>query len=209
MKGGFSHPMQLLAKVFGNSELLTELVGKVRKTVTDVKEGEVLQSLVALFVFDPDSGPLEQYTQSKLVAGNGKFRSEFTSQMIGDFIRGVSIESAAGEPLTFAKICVERETLIQIEAVKHLNYMLMIMSPRLKVVEYRGYDVVQTIFDALGNDGGHELLPDDIQQMHARLKQKAQKMRVICDFVAGMTDRYAIEFYSRLKESGATIYKPL
>jgi dGTP triphosphohydrolase len=30
-----------------------------------------------------------------------------------------------------------------------------------------------------------------------------------CDFVAGMTDRYAVEFYSRLTESGASIFKPL
>jgi putative thiamine transport system substrate-binding protein len=32
--------------------------------------------------------------------------------------------------------------------------------------------------------------------------------RLICDFVAGMTDQYAVEFYSRMKESGASIFKP-
>lgn len=209
MKGGFSHPMQLLARVLGNPQLFGELVTKVRKTVADVKEDEVLQALAELLVFDEDLGPLEQYSQSKMVAGNGKFRVEFTSQMIGDFMRGISVERVPGEPLTFAKIRVKRDTQIQIEAVKHLNYMLMIMSPRLKVVEYRGYEVVQTIFDALSKKDGHELLPDDIQQMYSRLKVKSDKMRVVCDFVAGMTDRYAVEFYSRLKESGATIYKPL
>lgn len=34
--------------------------------------------------------------------------------------------------------------------------------------------------------------------------------RVICDFIAGMTDRYAMEFYGRLfSENPQTIFKPL
>ena len=145
-----------------------------------------------------------------MIAGNAKLRSEFTSQMVGDFMRGISIETNGSADLRFSKLKVKRETLIQIEAIKHLNYLLTIMSPRLKVVEYRGYDVVQTIFNALSSDdGGHLLLPDDVQEMHQRLKTVGARRRVVCDFVAGMTDRYAVEFYSRLKESGATIFKPL
>ncbi len=34
-------------------------------------------------------------------------------------------------------------------------------------------------------------------------------MRVICDFVAGMTDRYAAEFYERLYGGNQTIFKPI
>ena len=83
------------------------------------------------------------------------------------------------------------------------------MSPRLKVVEYRGYEVVKTIFDTLDSEEGHLLLPDDLQLMFERLRDTDAKRRLICDFVAGMTDRYAVEFYSRLRESGASIFKPL
>jgi dGTPase len=85
----------------------------------------------------------------------------------------------------------------------------MIMSPRLKVVEYRGYELVQTIFKTLDSKSGYLLLPEDYRQMHTRFKTVAEKKRSICDFVAGMTDRYAIEFYGRLKESGASIFKPI
>ncbi|MCW5260044.1 hypothetical protein D5045_07230 [Verminephrobacter eiseniae] len=75
--------------------------------------------------------------------------------------------------------------------------------------EYRGYDVVKTIFETLDSEEGPLLLPDDLQRMHERLTDTDSKRRLICDFVAGMTDRYAVEFYSRLRESGATIFKPL
>jgi dGTPase len=211
MKGGFSHPMQLLARL-SDKDLLDGLVAKVRKKVKNVKKKEVVTALaerLARNVLDPKSGPLEQYTQSKLTASNAKFRSQFTSEMIGDFMSGISIEASTSASLTFAKIRVDREILIQIEALKHLTYELMIMSPRLKVTEYRGYDVVGGIFQALTRDDGYLLLPDDVQQMHQRFTKRAEKRRVICDFVAGMTDRYAVEFYGRLTESGASIFKPL
>jgi dGTPase len=37
-----------------------------------------------------------------------------------------------------------------------------------------------------------------------------QKARVLCDFIAGMTDRCAVEFYGRSRsENPQTIFKPL
>jgi dGTPase len=53
------------------------------------------------------------------------------------------------------------------------------------------------------------LLPEDYRLLFEAFSGSAKK-RVICDFIAGMTDRYAIEFYSRLYGAvGTTIYKPL
>jgi len=130
--------------------------------------------------------------------------------MIGRFMRGISLEVPASGDLRFAKIAVERNIKVAIEAVKHLNYLLTIMSPRLKIVEFRGFEVVQTIFETLANEeqNGHHLLPDDLQEMHGRLVSEGDRKRLICDFVAGMTDGYAVDFYSRLKETGTTIFKP-
>jgi len=209
MKGGFSHPMQLLARVFGDKDLAKKLWEKVAKEVPDATESEVYTALSEVLVLDPTVGALEQYSQSKLTAGDAKLRSEFTSAMIGDFMRGITIDAESADDLKFAKVKVDRSIKIQIEAIKHLNYLLTIMSPRLKIVEFRGYEVVQTIFNTLcdGEDGSL-LLPDDVQRMHARLQSDVDRRRLVCDFVAGMTDRYAVEFYSRLKESGATIFKP-
>ena len=34
--------------------------------------------------------------------------------------------------------------------------------------------------------------------MYLGLKEPHEKQRVVCDFIAGMTDRYAVQFYSRL-----------
>ena len=211
MKGGFTHPMKLLSQVIGDQALLSKLREKVAREVEELTDEELYQSIASVFlVFDREEGALEMYTQSKLIASDGHHRSDFTSAMIGRFMRGISLDIPSSGDLRFAKVIVDRSIRIAIEAVKHLNYLLTIMSPRLKIVEFRGFEVVQTIFSTLANDAqsGHLLLPDDLQEMHNRLVDEGERKRLICDFVAGMTDGYAVDFYSRLKETGATIFKP-
>ncbi|MCY4361391.1 MAG: hypothetical protein OXE42_04270, partial [Gammaproteobacteria bacterium] len=58
---------------------------------------------------------------------------------------------------------------------------------------------------------GHLLLPDDYRDLISNCKDyNMDQDRAICDFIASMTDRYAVEFYGRLKsESAQTIFKPL
>jgi dGTPase len=54
------------------------------------------------------------------------------------------------------------------------------------------------------------LLPDDYRELFAAAPAKQHKRRVICDFIAGMTDRYAWQFYNRICGSDPmTIYTPV
>jgi dGTPase len=87
----------------------------------------------------------------------------------------------------------------------------MVYSARVKLPEFRGYEVVRSIFNALAGDKGFLLMPPDVREMVlAQQKNKAKKMRIVCDFVAGMTDRYAVEFYGRLHSDGAqSMFKPI
>lgn len=209
MKGGFTHPLDLLSRV-GDEKLVDEITAKTKREVSDVSREEVFRALVDLLqLYDESASPVDAYVQSKMVASSSVLRSKFTSELVGGFMRGVSVDAIAGENMSFAAVVVERSTRVKIEALKHLNYLLTIMSPRLKVVEYRGYDVVQALFKTLTSPQGHLLLPEDVKEAHSRLRVENARQRLVCDFVAGMTDRYAVEFYARLNESGATIFKPL
>ncbi len=107
-------------------------------------------------------------------------------------------------------------------APTRFTYQSFIMSSRLKVLEYCGFDIVCDIFDALTNGSrqnrrqnthqhGYSLLRGDYQQLLALDPDNAAwRKRIVCDFIAGMTDRYAVEFYGRLKsvDNPATIFKP-
>lgn len=210
MKGGFLHPLSLITSC-ADRQVFMRVRDKVKKEVADVKDEEVAQAIQDLCILGAAEGitAAEQYKQSKLIASNGRMRTDFSSELVGQFMRGVSVVREDGENMAFAQLRVQRDIKVKIETLKHLSYVLTIMSPRLKVLEYRGYEVVKTIFETLNSDEGHLLLPDDVQHMHERLKDTDSKKRLICDFVAGMTDHYAIQFYSRLKEGGASLFKPL
>lgn len=208
MKGGFTHPLQLLSEV-ANEHLFDKLHKKVAKEVPDASREEVFGAVTDLLDLDGGASLIERYTQSKMIAANGRMRSGFSSTLVGKFMRGVSVKVNNVKDLRFSEIVVARDIRLKIESLKHLNFLLTIMSPRLKVVEYRGYEVVKTIFETLDSEDGHLLVPDDIQRMYERMTDTDSKKRMICDFVSGMTDRYAVEFYSRLRESGATIFKPI
>ena len=96
----------------------------------------------------------------------------------------------------------------RVEVVKNLTYQLVVNSPNLKTIEYRGWRIVKAIFEALSEPDGDLLLPDDYRK---QLRGPGvERDRTICDFIAAMTDRYALEFFGRLHSEGAqTIFKPL
>ena len=67
---------------------------------------------------------------------------------------------------------------------------------------------LQTIRMNRAMRAAERLLPDDVNSLFSEIRDE-DRDRIICDFIAGMTDRYAIEFYGRLKsERPETIFKP-
>ena len=78
------------------------------------------------------------------------------------------------------------------------------------MVEYRGKDLVNQLFCALAQSHG-DLLPKDWAERYdeARRDFSSDAQRVVCDYVAGMTDRYAAELHGRVFADGPSVFKPL
>lgn len=214
LKGGFVDPLMLLSAIRSDTELLKRVTEKVNGECPNATGDSVIDAIAKVFNLDIDGNfsgnnatPLSMYETSRLIASNTYLRTELTSSLVSTFINGVSLEIDEETPcLSKATMC--EEIKLTVEALKHLNFEVTIMSPRLKLVEYRGYEIVKAIFEALTEDEGYLLLPQDVKQCYQRLVEPAHRMRLICDFVAGMTDRYAIEFFGRLKQGDQSIFKP-
>jgi len=152
---------------------------------------------------------LNSYVYSENFASDGYIRNKFSSYLVSRFIDGVSIEIDDTNPI-LSKVLVDDETKLLINILKHFSYVYLINSSRLKVVENRGYEIITKMFNRLIVNDGYKLLPEDFQTIYSASKNDEGKRRVICDFIAGMTDRYAVEFYGRLfSENPQTIFKPL
>lgn len=141
------------------------------------------------------------------LAQDGTARTKLTSELVNEYVEGIDVELDVNVP-PLSRVNLKEELRERVEVVKNLTYELVVNSPNLKSVEYRGSRIVNAMFDALSAYDGDFLLPDDYRSQ-AR-STSTERERTICDFISAMTDRYALEFFGRLYSEGAqTIFKPL
>lgn len=83
------------------------------------------------------------------------------------------------------------------ETIKKLVLIKVIKSPNVQQLEFKGQKLVIELFDAFKSDP-ERLLPVVDRIRYKDAEGEPKKMRVICDFIAGMTDEYATRFYEKL-----------
>ena len=236
-KAGFLHPFDLLfahEQVYSN---VAKQINDRGELNTDISPEDVREVLLNIFLdnFNIDKNVEQEYgarifknerdlrssfpymiayasglvyNKLSLIAKDGRLRTAFTSNLINDAINAVKFEeNKTFSPLS--KVVLSPLSRLKVECLKLFVYESQILSAKLKLVEYRGKEIVSSIFKALQQDDGWRLLPPDYQQLYLETSSPGPKKRVLCDFIAGMTDRYAIEFLGRLRSSDASIYKPI
>lgn len=224
-KAGFLTPEKLLTSP---QDLLEKVASQVSER-TGIKEFN--SSSVLEIFFDLFSGYIEEDTFRRLdkselsrlekivnsmeltqqlqnISSAGEIRTAFTSSLVGEFINSITLDYNEKFP-QLSKIKIDEKILLKIETLKVYTYEAIIVSNRVKLSEYRGKEVVKGIFEALMEKKGKMLLPDDVLALYEAARGDYQKQaRVVADFIAGMTDRYALEFYGRLhSDSPQTIFK--
>lgn len=227
LKGGIISPQDIWAATL-NRPLLERIASKIGGGgdpefvgINAADVGKLLDAMIRLY-FTPEGGRLKKrkrrdvieagasyYEWSRRLASDGYFRSKFTSGLVKEFLDGIEVEYNEEFP-ALSTVRLETLTRVFVEILKHFTYQQVIMSPRLRVVHYRGKGIVTALFEALMEDDGHQLMPDDFRLCYEQAPNDGcTRERVVCDFIAGMTDRYAVEFYARLKsENPQTIFKP-
>jgi dGTPase len=139
---------------------------------------------------------------SRKMGSDGYGRTSLTSQLVQRFMDGVEILPHPSFPqLHRARLNID--TFIKVEVLKNITFEYVIMSPSMQTIEFRGKQIIAAIFTALdGDEKSKLLLPEDFRELYEHSKGPARK-RIICDFIAGMTDRYAWEFYNRIHGSNS------
>jgi dGTPase len=99
---------------------------------------------------------------------------------------------------------------MKVEILKQYTYISTISSYQVKLTEFMGIQIVKDIFDDLSDKKDYLFRPDDVSGRYLNTNNKSEKKRIMCDFVAGMTDRYAMEFWARLRSDAAeSMFKPI
>jgi dGTPase len=118
-----------------------------------------------------------------------------TRDLIHDFACSVTLQP--GE-----RIDASPHNRLRIEVLKTFESHHVIYNPRVTTLGYKGKEVLRRLFAVL--DQGKEsigLLPENWGEEYERALldgNDSARKRIICDFLANMTDSYAMRFYSRL-----------
>lgn len=93
-----------------------------------------------------------------------------------------------------AKLSNEGERLIK--KLNEVTKSEVIMSQRVQTLEWKGGYIISKLFDAFMNEPKLLLLPAEYRALNT--SSDKIRARVVCDYIAGMTDKYAQRMYSRL-----------
>ena len=152
-------------------------------------------------------GDLTRHAETILsVIRDGKAEARF-GKKIGSFIRCCSLierstpASSATNRYRFG-LFVDPAVRAEADLYKRLSQELVFDHSQLHQLERKGRVILEGIFEAFSesylNGNGLRLMPESFDRM-IRLKQdRRARARVLCDYIAGMTDGFAIRTYKRL-----------
>ncbi|UWQ75831.1 anti-phage deoxyguanosine triphosphatase [Leisingera sp. M658] len=130
------------------------------------------------------------------IFGTTDTRKRYISRLVHHFITAIEYDeySQFHEPLLKFRAKLASPQAQFLKSLKKLVFSEVIKSPSVQHLEFKGQSMVVSVFEALQSDP-KRLLPTDTFQKY---EAEGDGLRVICDFVAGMTDAYLLKTYERL-----------
>jgi len=128
--------------------------------------------------------------------------------MIGDFVRACSLEeinSPASEISNRYKYRILIDPAIKKKAdlLKKIAVDLVFRTPKLHQMEFKAHYLLTRMFEALKEEyidkkGTFKLLPDFTADLIIKEEDPNKRARLVCDYLSGMTDAFAVRTYKRL-----------
>lgn len=100
-------------------------------------------------------------------------------------------------------LTIKNDILERAKVYKTISVDLVFRSSQLHQIEYKGNHMIEQLFDLffsnyVNNAKGIKLLPDFNDQILNSEKTAKRRARLICDYIAGATDGYAMRLYRRM-----------
>ena len=145
-------------------------------------------------IFDPFVGTSTQRAQLR----------QATSTLIGDFMAAITANVSPEEAHTRV-VRIERDAQADVLILKELTWFYVINRPALALIQEAQKDVMQQLFNtylrAAGPGGRRELLPVPEREAVSDEPPEPVRKRIICDFLADLTELRALELYGLLTGS--------
>jgi len=145
----------------------------------------------------------DQRVESRLGRCIGEHIRATSLQLRGNFLSGSTRRYQFG-------LTVEPEVLAKARLNKRIALELVFQTPQLHQLDFKASQVLERLFDALRDRyiekvSPHKfhLLPMEVGQAIEKQEDKMQRARLVCDWLANLTDRSAIRVHQRWFDAGA------
>ncbi len=126
-------------------------------------------------------------------------RKNAIGALVNCFITAIAIETVEGfkHPLLAYKAALPQHVERALGLFKRFVYRKVIRRADVQQLEYKGQLIVMSLFEALSADPTR-LLPESTQQRWKDAEKQGLGMRIIADYISGMTDEFAQRLYANL-----------
>ena len=148
---------------------------------------------------DEWAGDVYDYFVQSLFGKSGQ-RKRFIGRLVHHFLTNLDVETHHDmkQPILKFKVKIKGKSSTFLKALKSVVYNLVIKSSRVQHLEFRGQMMVIAVFEALASDPDR-LLPSNLRPSS---DSSTDVQRIVCDYIAGMTDLYLQRIYERLFSPG-------
>ena len=132
-------------------------------------------------------------------------RKQLTSGLIARYIKAATRSDryvGSDKPVSHRylhAVNVPTNYRVEVDLIKRLVWKFVIESPQVRTLEEKGRHIIRGLFRKyMQTEKGEQLLPPDWRERLQGDYTKAQKARIVCDYISGMTDDYAQRSYAKL-----------
>jgi dGTPase len=136
----------------------------------------------------------------KLFSHQHHERKDAIGALVNSFITCIEIQDIApdfDEPLLKYNAVFPEQYSQALSLFKKYVFNRVILKPDIQLLEYKGQQIVMELFEAFASDP-RRLLPDNTRERHKIACEQNNGLRVIADYISGMTDGFASRLYSTL-----------
>lgn len=125
-------------------------------------------------------------------------RKQSIGGLVNAFMTSISVRENPdySDPLLKYRAELDAQTEAILSVIKDLVKDNVVKIPQVQTLEFRGQYLVIQIFEAIASDPERFLTRESARRLNSRMS-KTQEYRIICDYIAGMTDEYATRIYER------------
>lgn len=162
--------------------------------------------------FEPSNSWVNEFNLQNIVEQlfslEGYNRKQAVGGLVNAFINSVKLDEISNfaHPLLKYKACLNNDAAKFLKDLKDLVFDKVIMSQQVQTIEYRGQQMLLSLFEAMASQP-ERLLKESFRSQYNSQSSNSQnpnnqktneQMRIICDYLSGMTDEYATKLYERL-----------